>query len=624
MIDLPLDFECYWDKDYKLDKLTTAEYVLDPRFEIIMVSLRTPDGVTHWVSGDANHVRSELLRLVPDWSAVRVVSHNARLEASILEWKLDIKPGSYLCTMVGSRPHLLPYTRSVALGAIAAHLGIGTKGDFIHKTQGKRRTDFTGPELAEYGRYCITDTQLTGGIGRYLADILPLEEQEILDLTIKKFVRPKLRLNREALAARLLDIEVKKEALAGLLESKHGCTVKDIRSRPKFAALLSRHGVEAPKKINKKGNQTYAFAKDDLAFKELLTHSSAAVRELVASKLALSSTQEEARVKRLIVLHGIKDGWLPVPLVYYGAHPGRLAGDDEINLQNLPRVEIKKGVQKGHLRKAIEAPEGYSVVAADFSNIEARIVATLAGEVGLREAFRQGRDVYAEFATDAYGRPINKKDNPIERFVGKTCVLGLNYGLGAPKFHLKMAQEDVLMELVEAQRIVRLYRTKFRGIPNLWRQLEALASMHMLKKDAMYPSELAGAIFAHERIILPNGMPLIYPGLKHNGDGLQFNSRFAGTQSPEFGNKIWGGMFLENFAQALARIIATRAELRLARRGLPAALQVHDELVWVIPNQLVDRCKIVIATEMCTPVGFLPELPIAVEVKHGRTYGDAK
>ena len=623
MIDVPVDFETFWDKDYRLDRMTTAEYVLDPRFEIIGVAIRAPDGSRHWITGDANHVRSELLRLVPDWSVVRVIAHNARFEAAILEWRLGIKPAAYFCTMVGSRPHYLPYTRSVSLAAIGAHVGAEAKGDFSARVGGMHRADFTPEEMYNYGTYSQTDEKITCQIARSLFEILPTEEQEALDLTIKKFVRPKLRLNRAVLEARLTDIETKKEALAGLLETRYGAALSDIRSRPKFAALLAQHGAEAPMKLNKKGNATYAFAKDDLAFKELLAHANPAVRELAAAKMAMSSTLEESRLKRLITLHDIKDGWLPVPLVYYGAHPGRLAGDDEINLQNLPRVVKDKktgAIVKGHLRFAIEAPPGYSILAADYSNIEARIVATLAGETELREGFRSGRDIYSEFASKIYGRPIHKDTDPKERFVGKTCILGLGYGMGTGKFALKCAQEGIFMDGPGgAARVVQLYRSTYHGIPTLWGTLEMLAIRQMLKRASMF--EWKGMIFAHERIILPNGMPLIYPNLRRTGHGLSFDSRFAGVNVP---NKIWGGTFLENVSQAIARIIATRAELRLARRGLPVALQVHDELVWVIPTALLEQVKAVVAMEMTRPLDFMPDLPIAIEMKSGPTYGDAK
>jgi DNA polymerase I-like protein with 3'-5' exonuclease and polymerase domains len=622
LIDIPIDFELYYDQQYSLDRLTAAEYVLDPRFEIIGCGITTPDGVDHWISGDANHVRSELLRLVPDWSAVRVIAHNARLEAAVLEWRLQIKPAMYLCTMVGARPHVVPYTRSMSLDAVSRYFKVGVKGDAATKAKGLHRSDFSAAQLAAYGEYCIGDSHLTWGIAQNLIRILPWEEQEILDLTIKKFVRPKLMLSQRALVARLQDIELKKEQLIGILERDFKCGIAEIRSRPKFAKLLSDHGVEPPKKLNKKGAATYAFAKDDLAFKELLAHSDVRIRQLVQAKLALSSTLEEGRVKRLITLCDLKGGELPVPLVYYGAHPGRLSGDDEINLQNLPRVEFDEsgGLRKGHLRYAVQAPPGYSVVAADFSNIEARIVATLAGQVDLRDGFAAGRDIYAEFAAKVYQRPINKRDNPQERFVGKTCILGLGYGMGGAKFALRIANEGIYLQPKAAIEIVHLYRNTYSKIPQLWGALEHAMRTHMLTKGGLWPSPWAGITFAHERIILPNGMPIIYPNLKADGRGLTFDSRFAKGVD----RNIWGGMTLENIAQALARIIASRAELTLAKAGLPTALQVHDELVWVVPTAIVERVKAVVAAVMTRRVDFMPELPIAVEVKHGPTYGDAK
>jgi DNA polymerase I-like protein with 3'-5' exonuclease and polymerase domains len=90
------------------------------------------------------------------------------------------------------------------------------------------------------------------------------------------------------------------------------------------------------------------------------------------------------------------------------------------------------------------------------------------------------------------------------------------------------------------------------------------------------------------------------------------------------GQNIWGGAFTENIAQALARIILTRAELTLARCGLPAALQVHDELVFKVPTAITKKVIGAIAKVMTRKVDFLPDLPIAVEIHDGPTYGDAK
>lgn len=649
LVDVGLDFETYYDGEYSLKKMENAEYVMDPRFEITGFSLKFPGQPTFWFSGTIDEIHYELSKI--DWSKVRVVSHNARFDGSILEWRLGLKPAAYLCTMVGSRPHFVPYAGGQGLDDISRYLGLPPKGDYVHQVSGRHRVDFSPEELRDYGAYCCRDTDNAAAIGSELCRVLPVDEQFLLDLTLKKYLRPTLNLNKNALLRRLEDLQHRKAAQLEQLDKSYGVSLETIRSRTKFAALLAETLGDValvPLKVNKQGKQTYAFAKDDPGFKQLLAHPDQKVRDLVAAKIAFSSTIDESRTKELIKLCDIMDGKLPVPLVYYGAHTGRLSGDHDINLQNLPRVEYEKDkvtLKKGHLRFAVEAPHGYSVVAADLSNIEARIVATLAKQWDLVAAFREGRDIYSEFASKVYGYPVNKKDHPIERFVGKTCILGLGYGMGWKKFHLKMMQEGVNMSEAEAQRIVRLYRETYPKIPQLWRYFEQCAQQYVTTKGAMFPSPVADLIFAHERIILPNGMPIIYPSLTRTGDGLKFRSRYA-TQvlTPEAalpgeardvpqpgdtllvaaGQNIWGGAFTENISQALARIILTRAELTLARAGLQAALQVHDELVYRVPTKIVPQVKEAIAKVMTREVDFMPDLPIAVEIHDGPTYGDAK
>jgi len=103
-----------------------------------------------------------------------------------------------------------------------------------------------------------------------------------------------------------------------------------------------------------------------------------------------------------------------------------------VNFQNLPRG--------GALRRSITAPEGHTVVACDSSQIEARVVAWLAGQDDLIEDFRNNVDIYSKFASVVYGRPIDRKRKEVgadgkefapdfvEGFVGKTCILGLRHG----------------------------------------------------------------------------------------------------------------------------------------------------------------------------------------------------
>jgi DNA polymerase len=631
LIDVGVDFETFYDADYTLRKIENAQYVMDARFETMGFSLKLPDQPAQWYSGDFEYCK-KVLSAIP-WAKVRVISHNARFDGSILEWRFGFKPAAYLCTMVGSRPHFVPKTGSASLDSIGQHLKLQAKGTAVKKMAGRHRVDLSPNELKEYGDYCCVDTEIAVGIADELRVVLPLEEQELIDLTIKKYLRPRLRLDGKKLVARLHELESEREALGREIWNKYGVTEDQLRSRNKFAKVLQDRGAAAPMKLNKKGSLTFAFAKDDLEFKELLLHPDVAVRDLCAAKLTMSSTMEQARLSRLLDLHNTMNGMLPVPLVYYGAHPGRFSGDEKINLQNLPRVEWEKDkttLKKGHLRFAVKPLPGYKIIAADYSNIEARMVATLAGQWDLVEAFKTGADVYAQFASRIYGRPINKKDDPAERFVGKTCILALGYGMGWKKFQLRMAQteEKIILSDAEAKRIVYLYRSTYDKIPKLWRHLDNLAARYLIDPQGMFVWQ--NLTFCHERIILPNGMPIQYPDLALGPKGFYFRSRkhvvldTDGPLDPEQGNSIWGGTFLENICQGLSRTIAVRDELTLARMGLIAVLQVHDELVFSVPEKLVEICKKAIASVMTRPVEWLPELPIGVEVGHGESYGAAK
>jgi hypothetical protein len=404
-----------------------------------------------------------------------------------------------------------------------------------------------------------------------------------------------------------------------------GVSLEDIRSRPKFASLLRKHGVTPPQKISKTTNEeTLAFAKDDDEFVMLLTHDDVAIRTLVEARLTFASTQEESRFDRFEAVYNANlygEHLFPIALMYYAAHPGRFGGTEKLNQQNLPRPD-KKNPRKGALRRTMRAPAGHTVLTADYSNTEPRIVATLAGQWDLVAAFAAGRDVYSEFASKVYRRTITKA-NVTERFVGKQCILGLGYGMGGTRFLQAMAQAKVKMTLEEATRIVRLYRDTYPAIPDFWKRIEGAMWSATNPKTMM---KFGPMIIAHERIILPNNMPIIYPGLRFDKDSVSSNLIYDNKRKDVAGKvgRLWGGILTENVTQALARIIATRAEIRLSEGGLLCAHQAHDELIWVVRDSWVEKLKPLIERVMCDPVEWLPRLPIAIEMGAGPTYGDAK
>jgi DNA polymerase I-like protein with 3'-5' exonuclease and polymerase domains len=131
----------------------------------------------------------------------------------------------------------------------------------------------------------------------------------------------------------------------------------------------------------------------------LADHEDDRVQSAVAARLGTKSTLEETRTQRFIDIS--KRGTLPVPVRYYAAHTGRWGGDDKINMQNLP----SRGPNGKKLKRSILAPEGYTLIDCDSSQIEARVLAWLAGQDDLTQAFANNEDVYKVMASRIYGVP---------------------------------------------------------------------------------------------------------------------------------------------------------------------------------------------------------------------------
>jgi DNA polymerase I-like protein with 3'-5' exonuclease and polymerase domains len=613
-----IDFETYWDKDYSLSKMTTEAYIRDPRFEVIGVSVKLNDQEVDWYSGaDPGGFLHAL-----DYSGKAILCHNTAFDGAIMSWHYGIKPKLWLDTLSMARP-LHSMTVGGSLKALAAYYKLGDKGDEVMRTIGLRRKDFTPEQMQAFAEYCIQDTNLTYRLFKKMARQFPQEELLVIDQTIRMYTEPKLVLDPVVLDAHMLAIHERKEKLLAKLGGEEKAK-KFLMSNNKFADLLRAFGVEPPMKTSPTtGKQTYAFAKNDTQFTGLLLHPNPAVRTVVEARLGTKSTIEETRTQRFLEI--ADRGPIPIMLNYYGAHTGRFSGGDKVNLQNLPRG--------GALRKALAAPDGHMVVACDSSQIEARLVAYLAGQDDLVQSFREGRDVYSEFASDVYNRPVSKADK-VERHVGKTCILGLGYGMGPPKFQHSLATGfiSVKVEDHEAQQIVSLYRNKYHRIQAFWNRcnnaLNALVAGERGEMCDLIP-------FDAEGLILPNGLRLQYPALRRTANGFEYindsrvyrkfiRARVVGEETPELPwTKLYGGKVVENITQAVARIVVAEQMAKIGRR-YPVALQVHDEVVCVVPEDQADACKQYMTRVMSTPPKWAPDLPVACEADIGPNYGSAK
>jgi DNA polymerase I-like protein with 3'-5' exonuclease and polymerase domains len=412
---ITLDAETYYDQQYSLSKLTTEEYIRSDLFEVIGVSAQVDDGRPEWFSGTHAEVKNWCRQF--DWGNSMLVAHNATFDAAILSWHFGIRPKAIADTLSMARA-IHGVEVGLSLAKLAEHHQLGTKGTEVINARGKRRLDFSPHELARYAEYCCNDVALTYELFQILVDIFPRNEMRLIDQTLRMFTEPVLELDAFLLEKHLRDVVARKDELLAKLGGDSESARKRIMSNPQFAELLQEHGVIPPTKISPTtGKTTYAFAKTDEGMRELLEHPNPEVQALVSARLGVKSTLEETRTQRFLDI--AQRGNLPVPLKYYGAPTARWAGFDKINLQNLP----SRGKDAGALKHAIKPPPGYVIIDADSSQIEARILAWLAGQEDLTEAFRTGQDVYRIMASAIYRKPA-EEITPSERFVGKSTILG--------------------------------------------------------------------------------------------------------------------------------------------------------------------------------------------------------
>ena len=610
---LTIDFETFYAKDFSLSKLTTEEYIRDPRFEVIGVAVKcegrelssTRAKAPLWFSGSKKQIAEFLTQF--DWDNSIALAHNAMFDMAILNWHFDIRPRYIADTLAMARAiHSIEVGGSLA--ALSEYYNLGKKGTEVHNAIGKKRLDFTEEEMQAYGGYCVQDVELTYKLFNVLKKDFPNFELALIDLTIRMFSEPQLRLDLDVLNAHLEDVVNKKEQLL----SKVNHDKKKLTSNPQFAELLREYGIEPPTKISPTtGKETYAFAKSDEAFKKLQEHDDPEVQAIVAARLGVRSTIEETRTQRFIDIGS--RGALPIPLRYYAAHTGRWGGDDKINMQNLPR-----GSQ---LKKAMCAPEGYKFVDCDLSQIEARTLAWLAEEDDLVEAFDRGDDVYKIMASAIYDKPedeINKE----ERFVGKTTILGAGYGMGAVKFKAQLKNFGVELEQDECDRIIKVYRDTYPEIPKLWRKAGKMLDVVMGDQSSSFGRDGILEVEGKKGIKLPNGLYIKYPELRKETDEdgkteLLYKTRKGRTL---IDTRIYGGKVIENVCQALARIVIGEQLLRVSQK-YKVVMTVHDAIGCIVPEDEVEQGMRLVEKVMKIRPKWAPDLPLDCEGGFGDSYG---
>lgn len=613
------DAETYYDDDYSLKKMTPVEYILDQRFELLGAAfIEGLNGTPFWL--EPEDAPRYLHGLGPK---TLVVSHNMLFDGCILSYRCGYVPPMMACTLAMTRAvakqklGLLP-----SLDRTAKFLGLPPKLGTIKKMVGVHLKDLRAdPQLhAEFKAYGCHDNWLCQQIFKTWCintARFPIGEIPILDNVLRTAVVPSFMLDIPVLQQHLLDVRKRKSDLmltAGVSDKA------ELMSNPKFADLLRRFGVEPPTKISPTTHKlTYAFSKQDLDFLALETHPDPDIQALYAARVGNKTTLEETRTERMLTIGALEypngaKGWMPMPLRYSAARTHRLGGEWQLNVQNLPRTSP--------MRAALVAPPGYVVVAGDSSQIEARLTATISGALSLVTQFATGEDVYASFGSLVFGYPVNKKDHPTQRFVGKQAVLGLGFGLGALNFVRRIQIDSknqtgnmIVLKIEEGQHVVNLYRRTYKEIPDAWDQLGSVGIQCLVHGG---PWRFGPVIFDKSRIMLPSGLPLYYHDMQWDGAEWTYDTGYEGRK------KIYGPKLMENIIQSLARIITMDASVRIRKHIGPFALQSHDELVYIIPEAKADEARKIIHAELLVRPNWMLNAPLAAEVKIGANYAEAK
>jgi len=614
------DFETYYSKTYSLRIMTPAEYILGPEYETIMCGIAMNDDEPTWFPRDevADYLRAQT-------EPYMFVSHNALFDATILAWRYNIHPAMIIDTMGMARSllsHKLPGGR-LSLDVVSAYVGGTQKNKYALKNMLGLHADdvFADEEISlPLIGYQIEDVKNCRLIYTTLKSKFPPHEHAIMDIVLKMATQPMFMADQNKLYEHLAMIQAGK---ASLLD-RVGLTKEDLLSNDKFADALRMLGIEPPTKISlKTGNVTYAFAKTDKALTDLEEDPDEDVQALVSARLGIKSTLEESRTQRFISIAQATQEWfgapyMPIPLKFGGAHTHRLSGDWKINAQNLPSRKTTA------LRESLCAPEGHTVLAVDASQIEARLTAWLCGQWDLVADFEAGVDVYSGFASDIYGRPINKKEHILERLLGKISILALGFGMGHVKARETIRIQalengyDIHLSEEEVKRIVTLYRNKYDRIKETWDWLNS--AIGRIANGTADGETFGPFILRHCAIEFPGGLGLVYEDLQYR-DG-QWTYHYANGRK-----HLYGGKLLENLVQFLDRMYVMMAALTIRQKakrlGFPARLkhQVHDELIYIPTLGDFDALKRLATTEMSRRPIWGQDLPTLAEAKAGPSYG---
>lgn len=634
MHELGIDIETY--SSYDLKTCGVYRYVEAPDWAILLFAYAVDGGPVQCVDLASGESLPEDVRAALTDPAVVKTAYNAAFERVNLGRYLGVRldPAQWRCTMV----------RAARLGL---PLPLGQCGEVLHLEAGKMKE---GAALIRY-------FSIPGKNGRHYPADAPdrwatFKAYNIRDVEVEQAILAKVRrLEVPAFEDELYTADQEINDRGVLIDRQLVANAE--RFDTEYKAILAHQaktltGLDNPNSpaqlkrylADMTGSEVETLNKKVLAdLKDQLAEYPDA-QELIELRQDMAKTSSKKYTAMLKCV--CEDGRIHGLLQFYGAaRTGRWAGR-LVQVQNLPQNHLvsldyaRSLVRRGDLeeftdnysnpthvlseliRTSFIAAPGHTFHVCDFSAIEARVIAWLAGENWVLDVFREGGDIYCRTASKMFGVPVEKHGANAElRQKGKIAVLALGYGGGVSALEAMGGARLGLSE-DEEKEIVKLWRGSNDNIVKLWATLEAAAVKAIRTGEDVRVNRgiVVGRKWGMLTITLPSGRTLCYPrvsiGIERN-DGWRGDHEIIEYEGTNQTTKKWGkirtygGKLTENVVQAIARDILGIVILRAREASLPVVFHIHDEIVVeAAPGQTLEQVEALFSK----PISWCTDLPL--------------
>ena len=636
MKKLSCDIETFSDVD--LIRCGVYKYADSPNFEMLLFAYAADDGDVHIIDiAGGEELPEKIIQAIKSDTVVKT-AYNAQFERVCLSRYLKLPEGEYLnpqswyCTAVQAAELALP----LSLADVGSVLGLErqkmTEGKELikyfcvpckpTKSNGNRTRNRPCHDINKwetFKKYCMRDVD----VERQIADKLkmyPIRDEEHRLYVLDQIINDRGVLVDSELAEQAVKLNSIQTAVA--VEQAYMITgLENPNSVTQLKQWLKENGVEI-ESLSKK------------AVKSLADETDGDVSEMLKLRLLMAKTS--VKKYEAVIRSVCSDNRVHGMMRFCGANrTGRWSGNilqpQNLPQNHLPDLTLARDIVKdgdfemldmmfgnvpnvlSELIRTILIPKpNHRFIVADFSAIEARVLAWIAGEQWRIDTFKNGGDIYCASASKMFKVPVEKHGvNGELRQKGKISELACGYGgsVGALK---NMGAVEMGVQENELQGLINDWRNANPHIVRFWYEV-GNAAMKAIKEKTTVP--LGKLVFAYERgilfIRLPSGRRLSYikPRIGTNrfgGDSITY----MGINSAKKWDRLetFGGKLTENIVQGTARDLLANALINAANAGYDTVFHVHDEIICEVPNgygSVDELCKL-----MCIKPEWADGLPL--------------